>query len=345
MKGFLVFIAVFVLALLLGGLLLPSVVVVERSATIQRPVSTVFTVLAGFGTWERWAPWGALDPDLEVERSGPVTGVGARVAWSGDPSRAGQGWQEVTGSDPYRRVELDAELGLQAPGRIVYRVDGDGLGSLVTWRFEADVTQGRGFAGAMRGRYFGWFLERWVAADFERGLRRLEAFAEELPTADFAGADLRRVTVVAEPVALVSGIEGTDADDVGDRLADAFRDIARWTVRLGVEMEGVPLTLARASPDGRLVYTAAVPIGNVPPGSPADPRVEQGATPAGEAACIAHTGPANDTLTSYARLDAWLAARGERGADISWERYLESPAGTDGGVPTTEICLLLDSDP
>ena len=81
-----------------GGLFLPRDVHVQRSIDIERPVSTVYALVNGHRTFVEWSPWAGRDPDTVYEFSGPVTGVGARLSWEGDPRLVGKGWQEITAS-------------------------------------------------------------------------------------------------------------------------------------------------------------------------------------------------------------------------------------------------------
>jgi len=71
------------------GLFLPRNVHVERSIEIDRPASTVFVLLNSYRAFASWSPWAARDPDARYEFSGPESGVGARLSWSGDPRLAG----------------------------------------------------------------------------------------------------------------------------------------------------------------------------------------------------------------------------------------------------------------
>ena len=76
----------------------------ERSIEIDRPVSTVFTLVNGYGTFNTWSPWAARDPSATYTFSGPSSGVGARMEWSGDPRLSGKGSQEIIESTPWSKV-------------------------------------------------------------------------------------------------------------------------------------------------------------------------------------------------------------------------------------------------
>lgn len=343
----LLLLVVLTLAALAGGWFLPSQVVVERSFTVNRPASTVFTVLNGFRTWEAWSPWIALDPGVRLTRDGPATGVGARLSWSGDPTLVGTGQQVITASEPYSRVVLQATVNGQAEALLSYRVDDGGLGSAVHWRFEADLVGDRSLLGGLVGRYFGLFLKRWVAADFEQGQARFKAFVERLPEWDFAGAPIERVEREARPMVSVPGIAADTPEAVAQALAIAFAELATLSVTQGVDVEDAPLTITELSPDGTGVFEAALLLRPVTDGETAavvpavSGRVRQGVAPSGPAACISHRGAIEDTMSSYEQLAAWMAAHGYRESGVSTERYHSGPAET--GV-RADLCQFIAVD-
>ncbi len=341
--------ALVLLALPVGGMFLPARVEVERSVTLNRPAATVFTLMNGFRTWPQWSPWAGVDPGAEFLRSGPDAGVGARLEWTGDPARIGTGWQEIVASEPWRRIALRTDIGAQGGATTEYLVAGDQLGSRVTWVFHNDVTEGKGLVGGLVGRYFGLFLKRWVAADFEQGLARLEAFAAAVPERDFSTADIALVEVESIPVLAVSAGADGDPDTVASALAAAYTEITGWALANDVPLGGQPLAVTRSldgpsGPDFRV--EAALPLGE-PGASVPEPsgRVRLSRSPGGMAARIVHEGAFDNTLVSYERLQAWIAAHGYRDTGVSWEHYVTDPGETPEQDLRTHIYFLVEDAP
>ncbi|MEM1411707.1 MAG: SRPBCC family protein [Pseudomonadota bacterium] len=335
------------LLLLLVGVLLPGKVVVERSVEVNRPAATVFTVLNGFQSWVAWSPWAELDPTAELTLSGPDHGVGAHIEWSGDPSVLGTGRQQIRRSEPYRVIALDSELGGHGPSRLRYTVEDGGIGSRVTWRFEAYVRRGEGGLSAIVGRYFGLFMRRWVASDFERGLARFKGFVERLPEADFAGAPIERRVIAPMPVMMVDGLAGAEAGEVASALAVAFAELSTWALAHGAALEASPMTIATAGEQGGQFAAALVLHGEDAMASQdyaVTGRIRAGQSPGGEAVCLQHSGPAESTLVSYERLYAWIAAHGLRESGLSWEHYLSEDSADPSVSAETDICLFLAAD-
>ena len=103
LKKILVGVVGLVIVLSLVGLLLPRQSHVERSITIDRPSSLVFATVNSFQRFSEWSPWQELDPNLQQGATGPRSGVGATLKWSGN-DKVGTGVQKITAAVPDRSV-------------------------------------------------------------------------------------------------------------------------------------------------------------------------------------------------------------------------------------------------
>lgn len=147
---------------------------VVRTTTIEADPARVHGLIHDFHEWTAWSPWEGLDADLERTYTGPDSGVGAHYAWSGN-RKAGAGSMEITGASPDR---IDIELAFLKPFRSTNQVAFDLVatttGTDVAWRMTSPP----------RGGVPGLFLrlvnlDKLVGGDFEKGLARLKAVAEE----------------------------------------------------------------------------------------------------------------------------------------------------------------------
>jgi len=176
---------------LLGGMLLPRYVHVERSIEIERPASTVFVLLNGYGMFTSWSPWAARDPDAVYEYSGPASGVGARMNWSGDPRLVGNGWQEITGSEPYSMVRTHLDFDQQGQADAYFQISEAGSGVHLTWGFDTDLLEGQSFMGGIFAKYFGLFFDQWIGSDYEQGLANPERVRGISPGRGFLRSECR----------------------------------------------------------------------------------------------------------------------------------------------------------
>jgi hypothetical protein len=147
---------------------------VSRSTTIEADPGRVHDLIDDFHHCTAWSPWEDLDPDLSRTYTGPSSGVGAHYAWRGN-RKAGEGSMEITASAP---DHVDVDLRFMKPFSNVSKVRlalrQSATGSDVTWTMTGESPKG----------LMGLFtrivpMDKLVGKDFEKGLARLKAVAEQ----------------------------------------------------------------------------------------------------------------------------------------------------------------------
>jgi uncharacterized protein YndB with AHSA1/START domain len=146
---------------------------VERSTEMGAAPARVFPLIADLHEWPRWSPWEDLDPNLRRSYSGAEAGPGAVYAWSGN-RKAGQGRMEITeATEPSTvRVDLLFEKPFKSRSSIVFTIEPQGDGSLVTWTMNGRNTLMTRLMGIFKS------MDAMVGPDFEKGLTRLKTAAE-----------------------------------------------------------------------------------------------------------------------------------------------------------------------
>jgi hypothetical protein len=145
---------------------------VVRSTTVSADAARVHALIDDFREWTKWSPWEDVDPDLQRTYTGPATGAGARYAWSGN-RKAGQGSMEITSSTPERiGIRLAFLKPWKATNDVAFELAPTGGGTEVTWRMTGE---NKGMA-AVFSKVFS--MDKLVGRDFEKGLARLKATAE-----------------------------------------------------------------------------------------------------------------------------------------------------------------------
>lgn len=150
---------------------------ITRSTSVAADQDVVHALVDDFHEWAKWSPWEDLDPDLQRTYSGADSGPGARYAWKGN-RKAGEGSMEITGSAP---DAVDIELRFLQPWQATNQVRiqlaptaaDTGAGTDVTWTMHGEHV---GFMGLM-SRLMPF--DKMLGKDFEKGLARLRAVAEQ----------------------------------------------------------------------------------------------------------------------------------------------------------------------
>jgi hypothetical protein len=147
---------------------------VVRSTTIAAPPERVHGLIDDFHAWRAWSPWEDVDPDLRRDYSGPDSGVGAKYAWEGN-RKAGKGNMEIVASTPELvEVRLQFEKPWKATNQTLFELAPSGDGATgVTWRMRGRTTG----VAALFSRFMS--MDKMVGGDFEKGLARMKAAAEQ----------------------------------------------------------------------------------------------------------------------------------------------------------------------
>ena len=146
---------------------------VERSITVNASSHLVHRLINDFHNWTAWSPWEDLDPALQRSYSGPEEGVGARYEWSGN-RKAGEGAMEIKGSTP-EGIDITVYFlkPFKATNETRFNITPSGNGTQVKWVMTGE---NKGLM-ALLGKVYS--MERMIGPDFEKGLSRLKAVAEE----------------------------------------------------------------------------------------------------------------------------------------------------------------------
>jgi len=347
-KKFLYTIVIIIIFFVVTGLFLPREVHVERTGNIDRPPSTVFTLLNGYRTYRIWSPWAVRDPSAEFTLSGPETGVGARLDWNGDPRLTGKGSQEVTESTPWTRIVTRLKFDQQGNATAAFDLQprarsseaGTSEGTSITWSFDADLTAGQSFFGGIMARYFGLLFDRWIGTDYEEGLANLKTFAESLPDVDFSDLEVEVMEVVPVDILFVQSGSSQDPGNIADALAGAYQEIMAFMQANEIEMSAPAMTITRAWDENGYDFDAAIPV--TMKDVQLSGNVQAGESPSGRVVRVVHRGPYDRMMPSYEKLSAYMAAHGLREGSVSWEQYVSDPATTAPEDLVTHIYFLIE---
>ena len=321
------------------GYLLPSQVHVERSITIDRPAGMIFGILNSYRDYQEWSPWAGRDPQAMFVTSGPESGVGARLSWSGDPQLIGTGWQEIVGSKPYERIDIKLDFDVQGVADTGFLLVPEGDSTRVTWFFDSDVTEGVGFPDSFMARYFGLLFDRWIGGDYEQGLANLKQFAESRPVTALNSPEIEPVQVQAHAVLFISTYSSQDPTDIGEAMAKAYTRISEFMRTAGITRSAPPMAITRAWREGGYGFDAAIPVGVIPGNLPDD--IQSGQSPSGAAVRAVHRGGYDEMMPTYEKLAAYLSAHGLSQGKVSWEHYISDPETTQPPDRITHVYIML----
>jgi len=152
--------------------MLPRYATVSRSIEIDAPPAMIYPLVSDLRRAGEWSPWLERDPEVEVTFTGPADGVGQTMNWTSEKPDVGSGSQSITMLEPDSKVETALDFGDQGTATASFDLMSQGTATKVTWGFSSDL----GFNPV--ARYFGLMFDKWIGADYEKGLAKLKTVAE-----------------------------------------------------------------------------------------------------------------------------------------------------------------------
>lgn len=155
-----------------GGYALPEKAYVARQAVINASPDKVFAIVGDLKRSGEWSPWFALDPKMKVTIVGSA-GKDQKMSWASDDPNVGNGSQTTIDFEPNKRVVSSLDFGPMGQAVAALSLsDAAGQGTLVEWDFSTTLNN-------PVERWTGLMFDRWVGADYEKGLANLKALAEK----------------------------------------------------------------------------------------------------------------------------------------------------------------------
>jgi uncharacterized protein YndB with AHSA1/START domain len=206
------------------GLFLPSKRTVSHSVETNRPMSTVNDILSGFA---RFRDWNALinhDPKMELTKSGPDMGVGARLDFVSQQRSVGSGSWEVIEVEPGEKVVYALDLpGRGQDKRMTFRFERTGQRNQnvkITQRYTVD------YGWDLLGRYAGLYVTREIGDDMKRGLEKLSNLLTTIPRFDYSQHEPGFEFADLPPVNAL--LVTTAAKRANDEIALAMSNQLKW---------------------------------------------------------------------------------------------------------------------
>lgn len=158
---------------LIGSLLSPAHLHVERSQDINAPQQLVFDNVNTITKWPNWSYWMKQDTAQTVTYSGPESGVGASYAW--DSKKLKQGSLTVIESTSPSKLKFDLVFGGMGGNISVWTFEPQPENSVkVTQSFDQDLPFHFRLMGAL-------MMKPQFGKAFEEDLKNLKAYTESLP--------------------------------------------------------------------------------------------------------------------------------------------------------------------
>ena len=211
------------------GVLLPSSRSLTESVETNRRMSIVFDTVNSFKRFDDWHPF-ALG-QVELNRSGPDEGVGARIEYDSQVSGVGKGSWEIVESEQDSRVVYrieDDKRGDNKQSTISLKPTGRGGRNVeITQDYSVD------YGWDLLGRYAGLYVSRNVGDTMKLGLGRLTNMLASVPNFDYRveGSNLANLEIAEIPAENLLVVNAGAIERNNEVVKKAMKDNAEWIKR------------------------------------------------------------------------------------------------------------------
>ncbi len=259
---------------------------VKRSINIEAPLFKIYKVISNFNDWQPWSPWLLMEPEVRVT----VASDAKSYEWEG--KRTGSGNMKIC--EEIENQFIDYDLNFLKPwkskAKTSFHLAQEGNTTKVTWKMDSSLPFFLFFMKKM--------MEAFVGSDYERGLDMLKAYVEngEVPSKiDFIGnKEFSETNWI--------GIK-TDCslDNIGEKMEQDFTKL-NALVDQGIVSPKNTMTIYHKwdIPKGKVSYTAAVSVDEVPENLPDE--ITTGNIPTITSYALKHTGSYQHLGNAWATL-------------------------------------------
>lgn len=213
------------------GLLLPANRTLVEQVETNRRQTIVFDTINSFRRFHEWHPMVLYDPAVDLQRSGPEEGEGAKLTFRSNVRNVGNGSWTIVESEPRRRVAIDIDDERQGTNKqttFTLRPTGRGGRNIeITQTYSVD------FGWNLIGRYAGLYVSRSVGDTMKLGLARLSNMLASVPNVDYdvQGSTLENLRITKRPAENLLVVRAGAVERRTDEIKSSMESNMEWINR------------------------------------------------------------------------------------------------------------------
>ncbi len=298
------------------SLFLPSGFQLERSTVINADKKQIFNQVNDLRRWENWAPWALKDPSIYLDESNysnPAIGEGAYFKWNSKNDEVGKGKLTITKIKKNQSIEYEVDFGMGKIPSGFYLEEVEG-GIEVTWSMKAE------FGFNPLAKFFGLFMEDYVAEDYDLGLKRLKSHAEKLPRINSVKVEK---TVIDQQwfLSIRDTVNQMEMNNVHGKM---FAQINQYMNENEIEVADVPVVIYHFWSDSIIDIEAGIPVLDSIEVNHSLIKLNKLAK--GNVVTAVHYGPYERLVETYNGINEWMRKNEVVVIGPPWEKYITDPS-------------------
>ncbi|MCK5028518.1 MAG: GyrI-like domain-containing protein [Bacteroidales bacterium] len=300
--------------LLIIALFLPSNFHVEQSIEIEKPISTVFQTAIDMNQRAKWDPWIEMDPEAEIKVQITPEIIGSGYTWKGEIIGEGKiTIQEFIPNELIKsKIEFIAPQSMESD--VIWNFKKTEKNTNITWAFEGSLSY-------PIEKWSGLFMDKFMGAQFEKGLSNFKELVESLP--DMAGRTGEIKEVQFEGLYAVTIKEQCDMNKLSSKMIEMYPELMNYLKNNNTDISGSPFAIYHPCEDaGQTILECGLPINMKLAGEENISFIE---IPASKTIMASHFGHYKTVRTTYEALQKYITENNIEIIGSPWEMYITDP--------------------
>ncbi|MGQ7868160.1 SRPBCC family protein [Sunxiuqinia sp. sy24] len=312
LKKFFIGLLFILIAMTVIAFFLPRQVHVERKGTIQAPAKVVFNQVNNLHTWDKWAVWNQMDPNMKVNFENTGIGKDAAYTWESEDPNLGSGKLTITASVPYDSIATTMNFMEKGLSTGYFLFEESGQTTTVTWAFNSDL----GYNPL--ARWMGLLYDSMVGADFKKSIKNLKIVAETIVQ---EGRPIVELVTLPE-FNYVSIRETIELEAVSTQMGVSYGQLMNFINQNDLMMSNMPYAIYHKIDGTRIDLECGIPVDYKP-----EPQgnILTGTMPSKTYATADHFGSYDQLEQTHSFIQQWIKNNGFRLAGSPMEQYLTDP--------------------
>lgn len=311
-KNFLVGLLVVIIGMVVIAYLLPRHVHVERTGTINASAKVVFSQVNNLRTWDKWAVWMQMDPDIEVAFENTGIGKGAAYNWNSENPHLGSGKLTITESVPYDSIATEMNFMEEGISTSYFLFEEKHGQTEITWAFDTDL------GNNPVARWMGLFFESMIGSDFEKGIENLKIVAEIIVQ---EGRPIVEIVRLPE-FKYVSLREEIELEAVSTKMGEMYSQLINFVDRNDLSMTDMPYSIYHKIDGNRIDLEFGIPIDyEIEPQG----QIRYGKMASKSYATADHIGSYENLEKTHSFIQRWISENGLTLDGSPMEKYQTDP--------------------
>lgn len=312
LKKILSVIVILVLAFFIIAWFLPQKIVITRQITVDTPARVVFSQVNDLHSWQKWAVWNQIDPNMKITYTHLGIGEGSGYEWESDNKQVGKGSMFVENSTPYDSILIKLSFDGQGDAESPFYFKGNDNKTSVSWSFKTDLGNNPLL------RWMGLLFDSMIGPDLEKGLENLKVVAETIWQEKQPLVSLQTLPEIN----YISMRSTISFNRISEEMARMYGDLSVFIQKEGLQMADMPYAIYHKIDGDMIDLECGIPVLEKVDSTA---TILAGTMPSRTYAEADHIGSYETLGQTHEFLQQWLKSHQISTAGAPMEKYVTNP--------------------